>query len=194
MNTKDSALNEMRLATRSAHDELEQHLNITRPTAGRDEYLAYIAALWGWLHPFEARLWDAPWPQAMAPAARAGKTAWIEADLRAAGYDDAAIAALPLSPFKPVLRSMADRYGLAYVLEGAQLGTQVLRKSLGPALAPWSPRWLEGYGADTSMHWRSFIQCAEQALCTPHERQAAARAASEAFAGLTAWFRSRSIS
>jgi heme oxygenase len=193
MNTKDSALHELRIATRSAHDELEKHLIIARPDAGREEYLAYVAAFLGWLRPFEAKLWDAPWPQALHAEARAVKGDWIEADLRSAGYDDAAIAAIPLSPFKPELRSMADRYGLAYVLEGAQLGTQVLRKTLGPSLAPWSPRWLESYGADTSAYWRGFIQCAEEALRTPEERQAAAHAARAAFTGLTAWFRSRSI-
>lgn len=188
-----SALNDMRAATRDVHLDLEKNLIVTLPHAGRDEYLAYIAALWGWLMPFEAQLWNAPWPEEIGAKERAGKRHWIESDLRAADFDDAAIGALPVSPFSPDMESMAARFGLAYVIEGAQLGGQVLRKTLSPALASWAPRWLQGYGAQASSKWKVFTCCAEHYLTTDAARLTAAAAASQAFDALAWWLKARRV-
>lgn len=188
-----SALSTLRAATRDAHLNLEKNLIVTLPNAGRAEYLAYVAALWGWLTPFEAELWNAPWPEHMLAHERAGKRRWIEHDLRAADFSDAAIDALPVSSFSPDMESMAARFGLAYVIEGAQLGGQVLRKALAPALGSWSPRWLQGYGAQTSAKWKVFTECAERDLTTDAARQTAAAAAAQAFDALASWLETRRV-
>lgn len=193
MHAHASALNEMRIATRDLHDSLEKTLIVTLPRAGRTEYVAYIAALWGWIAPFEEGLWAADWPDEMTAAHRGGKRRWIESDLHAAQLDQAAILGIPVSPFMPALGSLPERFGLAYVLEGAQLGTQVLRKRLAPSLGGWSPRWLQGYGPDTSTYWRIFVECAERHLDTPQSRQTAALAARRAFEDLGNWLRLRGV-
>lgn len=188
MDTRLSALSELRAATQDAHLELEQRLRIARPDGGRAAYLAYLAAFYGWLAPFEARLWEAPWPAELDAASRAGKRLWIEEDLKAAGWSTAAIDGLAVSPYQPPLASLPERFGIAYVIEGSQLGAQVLRKSLAPQLGDWSPRWLQSYGPQTAQKWKTFISCAEAQLTTLATRQEAAQAARGAFIALSAWF------
>lgn len=186
-----SALTEMRMATHEMHQLLECTLAVARPDAGRDDFIFYLQDLWGWMLPFESRLWQAPWPQEMRPLDRAGKLAWIESDLRSTGFGDEAITAIPLAPFAPDLGCMERRFGVAYVVEGAQLGTKVLARRLAPKLDGWEPRWLAGYGEENARNWRAFIECAERCLVTGAARQAAAEAAVETFAALADWFGAR---
>lgn len=191
MNDTYPALSELRRATRALHEQLESALPVAKPDAGYTEFLHYLQDMWGWLSRFEERLWCAPWPMQVQAEMRHGKLAWIEGDLRAAGMSDTAIAALPLPDYDPALDTPARRFGVAYVIEGAQLGTRVLARTLAPALAGWAPRWLQGYGEDQAGYWRSFMQATEHALSTPDERREAAAAAAEAFHSLAAWFAQR---
>ncbi|SNS79428.1 Heme oxygenase [Noviherbaspirillum humi] len=183
------ALEALRAATRQAHDDLETHLAIARPGAGAAEYHAYLKALWGWMAPFEERLWTAPWPATIEAPARNGKRHWIAEDLRRFDIDERELTALPGGAFTPDLTSAAARFGLAYVIEGSQLGTQVIRKNLEPALAPWNPRWLQGYGPETGRRWRDFTDAIEMHLDDDEARRIAAEAAKAAFRSLAEWFR-----
>ena len=183
-----SALSELREATRALHHQLEATLLIAAPDAGRDEYLHYLQDMWGWLSCFESKLWTGDWPIQALVEARRGKLNWIESDLLTAGLTNEALASLPTADFRPALDTLAQRIGVAYVIEGAQLGTRVLARALAPALGDWSPRWLQGYGEDQSRQWRSFIDCAESALITVEARREAAAAAAHAFSSLAAWF------
>jgi heme oxygenase (biliverdin-IX-beta and delta-forming) len=188
-----SALQILRTATGALHSELENGLLIARPHAGLSEYLDYVRALYGWMLPVEKRLWQAEWPSEMNARERAQKCSWMEQDFRFAGTGQAMIAALPTCTFSPKLESMPQRVGLAYVIEGSQLGTQVLRKALAPHLKGWSPRWLQGYGALTSTRWKTFITCAEAQLDTASARAVAADAACDAFRSLTEWFKAQGV-
>lgn len=186
-----TAMLSLREATREIHDDFETGLNIAAAGAGRDDYLVFISAMYGWLQPFETRLWQAGWPAHMAPEARSQKSRWLEADLRAAGLDDAAIARLPRADSALHLDSAAQRIGTAYVLEGAQLGSQLLSRTLGPRLAPWPARWLSGYGEQASAYWLAFRREAELQLADDAARAEAAAAARAAFSTLARWFRER---
>lgn len=183
-----SALARLREATADAHATLERQLHIARPEASRADYLAYLSSLWGWMKPLEQGLWAASWPADIAPEQRRNKCQWIESDLRAAGRSTDEIAAIPLNPDPPSWSLPEQRFGLAYVIEGAQLGTQVLRKRLAPALDAWSPRWLQGYGATTGPYWKTFIAGLDAQVQGEAAREACAAAAQQAFASLTSWF------
>lgn len=191
--SESPALAALRQSTQQVHRDLEQDLHIASAGAGRKEYLAYAAALWGWLSRFEQELWSGAWPSELHAAQRAGKCEWLMQDLREGGFSDAAFRHLPVSGFQPDLQSVESRFGVAYVIEGAQLGTQVLRKRLGPSLAPWTPRWLEGYGEHTSSRWRSFIACLHSTLDSDAKRLTAARSAHATFSSLATWFRMQSV-
>jgi heme oxygenase len=185
------ALSALRNATRDIHDDFEQGLKIARPDAGPSEYLQFIGAMWGWLQPFEQALWREGWPAEMEAAQRARKCEWLERDLAAAGMDEGAIAALPRAATQPPLSTAAQRFGVAYVLEGAQLGSQMLSRTLGPRLAPWPAHWLAGYGERASPRWLAFRKLAERHLADAPARDAAADAARRAFCTLSDWFRER---
>src|SRR4051812_42672522 len=81
--TLSPLLNALRAATHEIHQDLEGRLIIAAPDAGPDQYRRYLEAFWGWLSPFEAALWSAPWPPSLRPDLRDGKRRWIEDDLRA---------------------------------------------------------------------------------------------------------------
>lgn len=186
-----SAMQALREATRDIHDDFESGLRIAAPDAGRDDYLVFISAMYGWLQPFEAELWQAGWPAQLGPEARSHKRSWLEADLRAAGLDDAAIARLPRAARTVQIDSVAQRIGTAYVLEGAQLGSQLLSRTLAPRLAPWPARWLAGYGEQAGAYWLGFRKFAELELADEGARVEGGAAARAAFRGLAEWFRER---
>lgn len=181
----------MREATAEIHVSLERRLKITLPhadeRASKQTYITYVSALWGWLSPLEAALWDAGWPEHLDVARRAQKRSWLEHDLRLAGIGNAELATIPVCRPSPAFETMAERCGWAYVIEGAQLGGQVLKKKLGPALQPWEPRWLAGYGADTAQQWKTFAAYINS-LSDPSMTAPASQAACAAFSSLASWF------
>lgn len=189
--TTSPALAALRAATAQAHHALEHQLAVAAPGATRQDYLHYLEDLHGWLGAFEAQLWDAEWPAGMEPRERGGKLGWIEHDLDSAGMSACDIGALPRAAFAPELTRPASRFGLAYVIEGAQLGTKELRQRLGPALDGWEPRWLEGYGDRNGARWRSFLDTLGRHVGTEQEIDDACDAAVAGFESLAAWFEQR---
>jgi heme oxygenase len=184
-------LSSLRQATQDIHAAFESELKVAMPAAGKQDYQMFIEAMWGWLSPFENALWQAEWPDEMQAAERNGKSAWLLSDLRSAGLCDDDIASIPLAPCELDLQTQASRYGIAYVLEGAQLGSQVLSKRLTPALRPWPACWLAGYGDDVSRNWRSFMQSTETFLNNEQSSRIAAQSARQTFASLQSWFHLR---
>lgn len=191
MNDPVFGLARLRQATQDIHDAFEEELKVAKPTAGKNDYRIFIQAMWGWLAPFEQQLWQAEWPVDIHPERRAGKCAWLLSDLRSAGLEEKNVATLPLAPCSLDLNSVASRFGVAYVLEGAQLGSAVLAKRIGAALEPWPVRWLQGYGAEASINWREFVQSAERHLAGEQESAIAASSARQTFASLQSWFHLR---
>jgi heme oxygenase len=181
-----------RAATATAHRTLEQKLEIARTDADDATYTRYLAAVIGWLEPLESPLWSGGWPAAVTPTARSGKVAWIEADLRARGMNERDIAALPRQTKLPALDSLAHRFGVAYVVEGAQLGGQTLLRTLGPRLVR-PTRWLEGYGPETGARWRAFLAAVEAHLTTRADAEVAAENARATFAWIDEWFTLRGV-
>lgn len=188
MNDPVLGLARLRQATQEIHAAFEVELKVAKPAAGKNDYRIFIQAMWGWLSPFEKTLWQAEWPHEINAASRSDKSSWLLSDLRSAGLQDADIAALPLSSCNLDLTSPAARFGVAYVLEGAQLGSQVLAKRLGPILQPWPARWLAGYGNESSANWRQFMQSAEINLGNEEASRVAAHSARQTFASLQSWF------
>lgn len=182
----------LRQATAAAHARLEDALAVAAPGAGREDYLDYLQAMYGWMRPFDCALWAGEWPQEMHAAGRAGKLAWIEHDLRSAGLSAGEIGALPASAFAPDLSTRAARFGLAYVIEGSQLGTKSLRQRLDGQLDGIDSRWLQGYGPALAANWRAFLHALDTHVQTPQDIDEACIAAQAAFAALANWFELRS--
>lgn len=179
-----AAIDVLREQTRSAHEQLERGLHVAQAGAGKTEFVSYLRALHAWQASFEEPLWKASWPVEMQAGERSHKCAWMEADLARCE-----VAALENGPhWQPPLASQAQRVGLAYVVEGAQLGTRVLSQRLSPHLDGWQPRWLQGYGSETGQRWKSFLAQLDILLPDDLSRYEAARAARQAFESLAQWF------
>lgn len=187
-----AALQLIRASTASAHAALDASLSVARPEAGDEAYARYLEASLGFLEPLEGPLWSSAWPAGIEPALRTGKAAWVRADLSARGSSDGALLALPRRRSLPPLDSEAQRFGVAYVIEGAALGGQVLLRRLQPRLAPRPARFLEGYGRESAARWRAFVGVLGERL---DERDAVVAAASAraTFAWIHEWFVLRGV-
>ncbi|CAB3675175.1 MAG: biliverdin-producing heme oxygenase [Achromobacter pulmonis] len=176
----------LRDGTRERHETLDQGLALSDADLDQTRYLAYLRALLGWLEPVERPLWRLPWPAGLQAATRAGKSALIRADLLAAGDASPAPQCLDV----PVPRA-ADAYalGVAYVVEGSQLGGRFLAKRLQDAVPPLPLRYLRGYGDDTGTLWKAFLACLDD--CARGQEAQALRGAQDAFDSLTAWLRAQ---
>lgn len=183
------ALTALRAATSRVHANLEAGLPIAQPGAGRAEYAAHVAAMHGWLAPFEASLWEDEWPREIDAAQRARKREWLEADIEVARADGFLDAPLECAVVTPSFDTLAQRIGWAYVVEGSTLGGRVLLARLRETLRPWPMRFLVAYGNEGSRRWRDFLSVVERQLWRPADAQEAAHAAAHAFESLDAWFR-----
>jgi heme oxygenase len=188
-----SALELIRHSTALAHRALEAKLVVAQDAAGEAEYTRYLGAVLGWLEPLEAALWSWPWPEPWFALPRQGKVRWVESDLSARGFSSAKLAALPRQRVLPPLDSEAGRFGVAYVIEGAQLGGQVLLRRLGPRVAPLPTRWLVGYGRNNSVMWREFLGALSAHVREPAQAEAAALSARATFELVHAWFQARGV-
>jgi len=149
----------LRRATASRHERLDSGLPLSKPDATLADYVHHLQLLRAWLAPLEA--WQhgfADGPQGAAGIAAAPHLALIDADLAEpslATYDRALHAAV--APW-PIDASPAYRWGVAYVVEGSQLGGAVLHKRLAAQLAPHPLRYLNGAGAaGPGPRWRAFM-------------------------------------
>jgi len=106
-------------------------------------------------------------------------TAAIKTDFQASGTQ-----ALPAY-------GTAVDWGVAYVIEGSQLGGQVLHRRLAEALAPHPLGYLKGEGSATGRHWTAFLNNLRVHVVTPAQQEAACRGAVQAFEALLQCFRAR---
>lgn len=174
----------LRDGTRDRHEALDQGLALADGNVSPARYVAYLRAMLGWLEPVENRLWQLDWPATLRAEDRDGKSALIRADLRAAGDS----APVPQCPDAPRPRA-ADAYalGVAYVVEGSQLGGRFLAKRLETLAPPLPLGYLRGYSDDVGPLWKGFLLHLDEAA-QGHETQAL-RGAQDAFDSLAAWLR-----
>ncbi|XDF37784.1 biliverdin-producing heme oxygenase [Paracidovorax avenae] len=183
-------LGALREATRTRHERLDAALPIARPGATLDDYIRHACALAAWL-------------QALSPLLRildGGAPAWPLDDpaRRDALQDDLADAGAALPPCgAPDSRSPIDAalaacpgqhaavaWGMAYVVEGSQLGGQWLYRRLAQPLAPHPLRYLQGSGTRTAERWKDFTARLASNVRTPADIEAACAGARAAFDAL----------
>ena len=178
------------------HDLVAHHqrrLVLNRPEAGRPEYHQWLRAMYGWLVPFEDKLWSAPWPESVVPAPRNRRREWLETDLKALGETDESLLSLPRAEFHPPLQTQAKRFGVAFVLEASTLDGQALHERLGSKIAPAPGAYLRGYGDQTASHWTAFADALASSLHNPLELEHAISAARQTFTSLSDWLALRGM-
>jgi heme oxygenase len=173
----------LRRATASRHERLDSGMPLSSPGATLADYAHHLCLLRDWLTPLEA--WQDTYrdgPQGPAGIAGAPHLALIEADLAepslAAGLCGVHTGVKPW----PDDASAAYRWGVAYVVEGSQLGGAVLYKRLAGQLAPHPLRYLRGAGeGGPGPRWRAFMAALRAEVCTEAEVADACAGARDAF-------------
>jgi heme oxygenase len=180
------ALRQLRAATGPLHDRLDRNLPLARDGATLRDYARHLQAVGGWLQAL-APAWLRPGADPSWAKRNAQRLRLIEADLRDCGLafptpppatDDA------LPPSGP--DSAAFAWGLAYVVEGSQLGGQMLHRALAHRLAPHPLRYLRGTGDAAA--WHEFMTGLRVAVATPAQAQAATEGALAGFGTLVQRF------
>ena len=177
--TQVDILRPLRDASGALHHALDSQLAIARDDASLDDYLGHLRSLRPWLSDIRRAL-AAPGDAALDQAARRidDRLAALDLDLAAsdpatdaaAGHPPGAAAPAPF--VEEATREPAFAWGLAYVVEGSQLGGAVMHRRLAPRLAPHPLRYfvVDGLGA----RWREFVAQLGAAL---HDDPAAVAAA-----------------
>ena len=187
-------LQALRHATAAQHAQLDTGLAIAHPEASLHDYGVHAHALAAWLQALSPHLTTLQACEHDFEFAPADRLAALEADLHdmtplAAGAAPTAWPAPSAATQHHIARALAHHptqaeavcWGLVYVVEGSQLGGQVLYRHLAPRLAPHPLRYLQGAGAQTGARWRVFLESLRAALDTPARVQAACDGAAWAF-------------
>lgn len=148
-------LDALRTATRTRHDYVDTHMPLARSAARLDHYRDHLILLKRWLTPLQSFLATSPAPLRGYADGMRVRLAQMDADLAATGgvpapHDTTSVPALPPQP-------AAFWWGVAYVIEGSQLGAAMLHKQLAPALAPFEPAYLGGDARGPGPAWRRFL-------------------------------------
>lgn len=165
----------LRRATQSLHHMLDQQLPLARPGAGVSDYLDHVRVLRGWLLALTPLLQPCGWGLGYLQA--------LDADLTEAEQEQP-----PAGPALP-RHDPAFALGVAYVVEGAQLGGQVLLRRLRQAGVDHALRYLQGRGEATGPHWRAFLQLLRARLTRAEDIASACRGACWAFDDVLGRFR-----
>lgn len=186
-------LQALRHATAAQHAQLDSGLAIARDNATLADYARHAHALAAWLQALrpqlEALQAEAP-GFSLAPASRLNFLRDDLADMGPrAGFawpapSPATAQCVQQALSRHLAHAHAVRWGIAYVVEGSQLGGQVLYRRLSPQLAPHALRYLQGDGAATGARWKSFIALLRRHLASAQAVEAACQGAWAAFEGL----------
>lgn len=153
----------LRAATHAQHEYLDRALAIGQPHATLQDYTHHATALHAWLMALTPELHALQARTSCFAFAPPERLMALQADLRDAGAitrptraHTSHAAAVTQALTRHHAQMDAVRWGLAYVVEGSQLGGQVLYRRLATRLAPHPLRYLRGHGAQTGARWRAF--------------------------------------
>lgn len=185
-------LAELRRQTRALHARAEQAVNLPLRLQSLDTYQHLLGRFYGFYAPLEAQL------ELITAAGALGldwqprrKAPLLVQDLQALGTTPEAIERLPWCAQLPIIDDAVAALGCLYVLEGATLGGQVIRRQVQQQLgldAENGCAFFAGYAADTGAKWSEFCTIlADFHLRWPATDQQVIAAAAETFATLVCW-------
>ncbi|MHC8306418.1 biliverdin-producing heme oxygenase [Pseudomonas sp. PB3P13] len=189
-------LQALRAETAPLHIALEERLPFFSPVLDLDHYQRLIQAYFGFYQPLERRLQDSHQAPPDFVLTERLKTATLHGDLLALGLTEREIAGLPLCRSLPVIDSAEACLGVFYVLEGATLGGQILRREIASRLnldAANGAAFLDIYGDATGRRWRDFIGYLATFPLEPAARHCVVNAAQTTFACFENWLESSEV-
>ena len=179
----------LRDATRELHEDAEQTLAplLVGDAVTLASVRAALRALYGFHAPLEARLGAA----AAAPFPAMDRAARIARDLAALGDGPGDIAGLPRCADLPVVDGAASAAGCLYVIEGAQLGGQVIARELAGRLGIGPANGAGFFAGDgaaaVAARWRLVLRWIEAVGAAPGRAAEMVRSARATFDSLSRW-------
>lgn len=180
-------LDVLRARTGQRHVELEKRMPFFSPRLDQALYMRLIQAYYGFYQPLETVLTHSACVPAGLDLPVRLKVPTLVRDLAALGITPAS---LPLCTNLPLIDSPGACLGVLYVLEGATLGGQVLRRQMHTRLGldeHSGAAFLNVYGADTGRRWKAFLALLDEQPADPALHQAAAQAAYSTFICFEQW-------
>ncbi len=151
-------LQRLKQETAELHEQLEQQLQLLRPSMSVLEYRVLLEQFYGFYLPWEQRA--APLLNQAFPGFfnQRRKAPLLQSDLQFLGSN---LAAIPQNSHLPNIQSLPSLMGSLYVLEGATLGGQILARhferqfnfSGGQGCA-----FFASYGHDVGRNWLNFCE------------------------------------
>lgn len=180
----DSILTRLRESTATAHEEMENQMDMQSACKDVGQYRRILSNFLGYYEPLEARLKVLPGMEGRS------KIAWLEQDLRNLGMTDEEITKLPRCDFSPALKTDDEAMGCAYVLEGATLGGRQISAWLKDSNVPENARrFFASYGPEVGNKWREFCAQLENFQTNGGDTDAAVGAANDTFSSLGQWMK-----
>jgi len=191
-----SLIQALRTETAELHIALEKRLPFFSEQLDLDLYRRLMAAYYGFYQPLEQRLHVlALTPTGLDQSLRI-KLPVLRADLTALGLEETTIEALPTCQALPLIDSRAAALGVSYVLEGATLGGQILRRRVAQKLgldASSGAAFLNVYGELTGRRWKDFLQYLDDRNLGDAQTLEVTRAAKATFAHFERWLDSQKV-
>lgn len=185
-------LDHLRAHTATAHQALENEVKIADRVQNLENYRHLLERFYGFHLPFEGKIgkvkgWEAT---GYNPRLRL-KSPWLRKDLEALGLEEEAIQQLPVCPLLPEMRTLAQGFGCAYVIEGSTLGGRHIAKLLDSGSGEGLPRrFFQSYGEEVGPRWKEFCARLEQfAAGNPQSEPEILWAAQQTFTCFHQWLR-----
>ena len=184
-----SILQRLKTATASRHRQVEQRFKILDPQLSLDQYINWLARLYGYYEPFERMI--EPWSVEIAIGwTDRRKTPLLVKDLSLLGLTNEEIASLPACHSLPVLTNIGSLFGALYVFEGATLGGRFIANHLSNILkldAENGAGSFLPYGVDPKPHWLAFQSRLCEVAASDFNENQIILSAKETFDSFDAW-------
>ncbi len=183
----------LREATSALHRRVEEQVELGSAVT-RERYRDVLRAFYGYYEPLEPRV------AAVAAAAPpdgfelVARTPLLARDLEALGDSPAALTAMPRCSDLPRLGATTELAGCLYVLEGASLGAQVVRRIIELRLGIVEDNggsFFAGEGPRTGGRWERVLAWIEHVGAEPNGSEAMVETACETFLTMSRWLESR---
>jgi heme oxygenase len=165
-------LDALRARTRALHEQVESGVDLMRALGSREAYRELLEGYLSLYRPFEAALAGADAKiQALVGWPGDAHVPLLERDLRALGATDAEIVAVPDADGLPDLSAADAMLGALYVVEGSQLGGQVIYREIQSQLqmdGENGAAFFLGDGEKTGSEWKLFRAGLEEMVQDAH--------------------------
>ncbi len=195
-----SVMDRLKLETRDHHTQTE-NITLMQRLFAHDytlsEYQQHLEKMYGYFSVLEPVILQAlkQEPSLHGFFLVRSKQVWLKQDLLNFGLTEAQIVALPQCPIPSYITDLSSALGVCYVLEGSNLGGQVILKQLSDHFGETvrhKLRFYQGYGAETRPQWQQFCTLLNAHFSEAQQANVnqAVTAAKLTFDSLTNWLES----